>query len=390
MLRLPRLSKAVRRVLMGSAFAGAFFFAAPAAGAQEVPNFNPDQFISQVAADVKDGLAVAGISAPQVSADVDRTAAAVDVAAAAGSQAVQDVRGLAAGAVPSVSQDYAQSPFVGADTVSGLPATNPDPLGLDQVAALTQIGDAPLVVDTNYVWKNDLFNKVAAMKPLADYVLHRVPGSFFDAPQTPPESNDALSRGYSLYGPGTPLYINQNEMCTLAISGYDRLGKKVGLTAGHCGEVGQQVSSADSWQVGPTGTIVAKDKRLDYSVIEFNDRAEVTSQYNGVHAWGAGGLVNPGDILCKRGVATATTCGMILFNGGSVQVNQVCAMGGDSGAPLFKNGKVVAIITGGLGSTPCRTPWQGALHSPTQASNMDAILQDLDRRGGIGSGFRLA
>ena len=39
------------------------------------------------------------------------------------------------------------------------------------------------------------FSKIAAMKPQADYVLHRVPGSFYDAPSIPEESNAAMTEG---------------------------------------------------------------------------------------------------------------------------------------------------------------------------------------------------
>lgn len=408
MLRLPHLTKAARRVLIGSAFAGAFFFAAPAAGAQEAPHIDPAALVSQVAgdvaSDVKDGLAAVGITDPQTTAAVD---AAGQASAQIGSQVNAHVQDVAAqvsaaavqvrDAVPAVAaqasaaQDYAESvSTAGATDANGEPLTNPNPLGLGQLAEATQPDFQPVLVDPNYAWKNDIVSKVAAMKPTAEYVLHRVPGSYFDAPRTPEESNQALNRGHSLYGPGTPLYVNQTEMCTLTVAGYDAQGRKVGLTAGHCGEVGQQVSSADSWQVGPTGTIVSKDSYLDYSVIELNDKAEVTSQYNGVRAWGLGGGIASGQVTCKRGVATGTTCGMVLASGNNAQITQVCAMGGDSGAPLFKDGKVVGAVTSGLGQVPCRTPWQGALHSPTGASNMDAILEDMNSRGGVGAGFRLA
>src|SRR5699024_833913 len=37
-------------------------------------------------------------------------------------------------------------------------------------------------LDPNYRWMNDPVSKVMAGKPLEDWVLHRVPGSWFDAP----------------------------------------------------------------------------------------------------------------------------------------------------------------------------------------------------------------
>ena len=113
---------------------------------------------------------------------------------------------------PSEQQDYA-----GADAITGEPLTNPTPIGLLEEA--TQPEFVPQGTDPNYVWKNDLFSKIAAGKPHAEYVLHRVPGSFYDAPQIPEESNVAMTEGKSLYGPGTPLYIREDTMCTLTAAG---------------------------------------------------------------------------------------------------------------------------------------------------------------------------
>lgn len=155
--------------------------------------------------------------------------------------------------------------------------------------------------------------------------------------------------------------------------------------------MGDPVSSADSWQVGPTGTVVSKNAQLDYSLIEFGSQAEVTRSYNGVTAYGIGGATQPGDITCKRGVATGRTCGMTFQHSQKITINQVCAMVGDSGAPVLHNGRIVGSVSRGLipGLPSCRTPWQGALHNPTVVSNTDAIIADLNRREGVGSGFTI-
>ena len=74
-----------------------------------------------------------------------------------------------------------------------------------------------------------------------------------------------------------------------------------------------------------------------------------------------------------------------------ITINQVCAMVGDSGAPVFRDGRIVGSVSRGLvpGLPSCRTPWQGALHNPTVVANTDAIIADLNRREGPGSGFVL-
>ncbi|WP_448856367.1 S1 family peptidase [Corynebacterium camporealensis] len=387
MLRLSHLKK----VLVGSAFAGAFFFGAPAAGADELPtpNFDSAGFVDQVRSDLADF----GIQTPEVDTAVtDAVDSALENAvpqAPAQQPAEQPAEQPAPQVAPAVEQAASQvQQAADAAAEYAQPATNPNPIGLLEEA--TQPDWKPLGNDPYYQWKNDMFSKVAAGKPEAEFILHRVPGSFFDAPRIPDESDVAMTQDNSLYGPGTPLYIGEDSFCTLTVAGNDAEGRKVGLTAAHCGQVGDSVTSADSWQVGPTGTIVDRNEYLDYSVIEFGSQAEVTRSYNGVHANKLGGDVRPGELTCKRGVATGTTCGMTYVQGQELQANQVCAMQGDSGAPLFSRGRLVGSITGGvIGNFACHSPLQGAVHAPTMATNMDAILADLNRRGGVGAGFHL-
>ena len=174
-----------------------------------------------------------------------------------------------------------------------------------------------------------------------------------------------MTEGKSLYGPGTPIYINDETMCTLTMAGTDADGRKVGVTAGHCAEVGDSVASADSWQVGPTGTVVSKNTELDYSVIEFGSDAEVTNSYNGVTAHGVGGTVKPGDVVCK-----GSDLNHLRDDSDEErehQLNQVCATVGDSGAPVFRNGRSWSyfwwIQPGNIGSS-CITPLRARCMCP--------------------------
>ena len=327
MLRIPHLKK----VLVGSAFAGAFFLGSPAAGAQELPQ--PDFDSAGIINQVRDNLAGVGIQTPQVDKKVTD---AVDSSVRNAQQAVQ--------------QNLQQGQYAE-------PMTNPNPIGLAEQA--TQPEFKPQGTNPNYQWKNDGFSKVAAGKPQADYVLHRVPGSMFDAPRIPEESVAAMNQGESLYGPGTPLYVNKESMCTLTVAGNDNAGRKVGLTAAHCGNVGDPVTSADSEQIGPTGTVVSKNEDLDYAVIEFGSKAKVSRSYNGVTVNQLGGGVKPGQQVCKQGVATGKTCGMTYQQAKKIQINQVCAMMGDSGAPLLVDGRLVGSITGGFLPVPYPTAGAG-------------------------------
>lgn len=247
-------------------------------------------------------------------------------------------------------------------------------------------------LDPNYRWHNDPVSKVLAGKPFNDWVLHRVPGSWFDAPRIPEASMVVQNQDASLYGPGTPIYLGDNMMCTLGVVGTDAQGRKVGLTAGHCGQPGDQVWSADSWQVGPTGTVVSTNHVHDYSVVELGSNAELSRTYNGVTVNSVGGPVVPGQVLCKQGVATGHTCGHVWAAGEEVHITQVCAMVGDSGAPLLAGDRMVGMISGGVlpdHRLSCQSPLQGQLFMPTASRTMDAVLEDVDTRGGVGAGFRL-
>src|SRR5699024_3158623 len=97
--------------------------------------------------------------------------------------------------------------------------------------------------------------------------------------------------------------------------------------------------------------------------------------------------------VCKTGVATGFTCGLVWTADERLTMSQLCAMQGDSGAPVIANGRVVGLISGGLIANhdlSCRTPIQGPLHMPSLSVNMDRIVAEMDASGGPGRGFTLA
>lgn len=378
----------LRKYLLSSIFFGAITFGGAAtASAQEAPA-NPVEAVAGMVQDEVDkhvnttvdsaafineartGLAEFGISTPGVGASVTDSVDRAIVNAVPGTTLA-----------PEPAAEPVEEP-----AVAPAPAEVPPPAPESERAQVS---------DPNYRWRNDTSSKVLAAKPQADYVLHRVPGSQFDAPRIPDESNFAASRGNSLYGPGTPIYVGDDTMCTLAVAGTDAEGRKVGITAGHCGEVGDEVSSADSWQVGPSGTVAATNGYYDYALVEFGSNAELTRSYNGVNVDELGGGVAQGDTVCKHGVATGSDCAVTWTANEEVHVSQLCAMNGDSGAPVLRDGRLVGFVSGGSIPLPgaqhlsCRTPLQGPLHAPTTSIDMDAVLGDLERRGGLGAGFTL-
>ncbi|QGU02634.1 hypothetical protein CKALI_08890 [Corynebacterium kalinowskii] len=244
-----------------------------------------------------------------------------------------------------------------------------------------------LVDGPNYHWRTDIQAQVMAQH--LGPVLHRVPGSWFNAPDIPAEAKAHEGAGQALFGPGTPLFISNEKMCTLAVAGYDMHGNKVGITAGHCGAVGAEVFSADAPNAGVAGHVVQVAPDLDFAVVQFNQTAQLTRSYNGVTINAVGGQPAFGQQVCKKGVATGYTCGVAwdAYN------SQVCAMQGDSGAPMFQGDRLIGVISGGnpiVPAGPCTNPWQGPLHMPTLASPIDRILERLNSQGGTGAGFYLA
>ena len=95
--------------------------------------------------------------------------------------------------------------------------------------------------------------------------------------------------------------------------------------------------------------------------------------------------------MCKTGVATGTTCSISWLRNESTNLNQLCAMRGDSGAPVYIGKRLVGMISGGMVARgECVTPWQGPLHSPTVSTSMPAVVADMNANGGTGAGFKLA
>ena len=279
-----------------------------------------------------------------------------------------------------------------AAAVSALALVVTPALSAGAAPAMAQNAAPVDTADPNYIWRTDIISKALAGKPGADRVLHRVPGSFHDAPRVPAEADQARARGNALYGPGTPLYVGNTPgsefMCTTTVAGYNDRGQKVALTAGHCGNVGDKVKSADAPQLGTTGTITQVDKQKDFAVITLDKNTEVTRSYDGITANHVGGApVRPGGTVCKKGVASGYTCAPTFTDWDTHNVNHVCAMQGDSGAPLMVGDRVIGMINGGTWRAPfdiaCHSPLQGPIHAPTASARLDSVLPS------VNGGFRL-
>lgn len=233
--------------------------------------------------------------------------------------------------------------------------------------------------DINYEWKTDPLSQFMAWTP--GPVLHRVNGSWFNAPDIPQEARTYAREEKSLFGPSTPIFIGDTNFCTLTIAGIDSNNNAIGITASHCGNIGDTVVSADTWRTGVTGIVTEKNPSLDYLIITFGKGAIVSNSYNGTTITSMGGKPEDGTILCKTGVATGYTCGNSISTSGALNWAHVCSMQGDSGSPLTQDNRLVGLIRGAaINNFPCTTPLQGILFSPVMSVRMDQILVDMARK----------
>ncbi|MBF6333780.1 hypothetical protein IU452_35355 [Nocardia transvalensis] len=186
--------------------------------------------------------------------------------------------------------------------------------------------------------------------------------------------------------------------CTLTAIGFDRTDRLVGLTAGHCGEVGARLLAEYDPEAGVVGHIAAKSEDFDWAVIEF-DAARVvpTRQVAQSVINGTGTAPRTGDNVCKNGRTTGFTCGIVWETHPAWFASHVCADYGDSGSPVLMGDRLIGMIVAGkdfeVGPVTVPLPsCQGAgdvIHQPDAATTIAAVLADIDRQGGVGAGFRL-
>ncbi|MBF6210069.1 hypothetical protein IU433_03055 [Nocardia puris] len=198
-------------------------------------------------------------------------------------------------------------------------------------------------------------------------------------------------------GGGSGVVFGYRAVCTLTAIGHDREGRLVGLTAGHCTEVGQPVHAEHATHAGVIGTVVARQLADDWAVIEF-DAARVAPRREvaGTVITGIGGPPEPGDVVCKNGRTSGHSCGVVWDRHDWWFRNQVCSQPGDSGGPVTVGDRLVGMNVGHirvdvLGVTvfdiACQHP-AVSVHDPAVATHIGRVLDAVDRTGGVGAGFR--
>ena len=192
-------------------------------------------------------------------------------------------------------------------------------------------------------------------------------------------------------GGGAGIVIDGDTYCTLTAIGNDNTGALVGFTSAHCGGPGAQVAAESAPDAGVLGTMVAGNDGLDYAVIRF-DPAKVApvANWNGFAINGIGADPTFGQVACKLGRTTGSSCGVTWGPGeepGTI-VTQVCGRPGDSGAPVTVNNRLVGMIHGAFSdSIPTCIIKYIPLHTPAITMSINAILADLAAKSRPGAGF---
>ncbi|WP_330179739.1 S1 family peptidase [Nocardia sp. NBC_01503] len=213
----------------------------------------------------------------------------------------------------------------------------------------------------------------------------------------------AAAAGPAVLGPGSGIAIGTSEpeefsLCTLTAIGFDAANRLVGITAGHCGEVGAQVLAEKSIGTGFLGRLAELDYFWDWAVIEF-DPAKVipVRQITAGAVAGIGAPPAPLQMVCKNGRTTGFTCGPVWEEMAEGFSSHVCADYGDSGSPVLVGDQLVGMIVSGqpidLGSVDlhlpsCANP-ANPVHEPDLATGIANVLASINQHGGVGAGFRL-
>ncbi|WP_107654608.1 chymotrypsin family serine protease [Nocardia suismassiliense] len=184
-------------------------------------------------------------------------------------------------------------------------------------------------------------------------------------------------------GGGSGILVDSKVGCTLTTIGRDSADRLVGLTAGHCGEPGSVVVVEGDPNGAAVGRFAYSDRTLDYAVIEFDaQRVRPVRGVGGTTITDLGAPAQFPTVVCKRGSTSGTSCGVVWGDVRATSTEtwtQMCVMKGDSGAPVVVGTTLVGMVNAYLG-VGCLGPQVG--------TNISAITNDLNARGGVGAGYQ--
>ncbi len=151
-----------------------------------------------------------------------------------------------------------------------------------------------------------------------------------------------------------PHSANVNQ-CTIGFIATTATGRKVAITAGHCGTTGEQVavkdlsggnalivvgtvahSSNPPTKKGPNGQLEAADPNVpDWATIAFVRGVPIIDAAGPVHPTMVG-RAHIGDPVCHQGITTGWRCGHVVDVSGHRVLTDIPLRPGDSGGPFVR------------------------------------------------------
>jgi len=174
-------------------------------------------------------------------------------------------------------------------------------------------------------------------------------------------------------GPGSEIDVVQKKTaegievsaCTLGVLALTPDGRRVGVTAGHCGRAGQIVAVPVPGQERTIASVGKIEKSSNPKITADGRTADPNQPDWGTIAFSAGvplvnaqGKVRPtkvgraavGDQVCRQGRTTGWQCGKVADVAGNRVLVTMKGDHGDSGGPLVRlsDGAALGITSGGL------------------------------------------
>jgi hypothetical protein len=187
-------------------------------------------------------------------------------------------------------------------------------------------------------------------------------------------------------------------LCTLATIGHDNTGELVGFTDAHCGGPGVPVAA----EGGPAvGNVVAANDDLHYAVIKFDpSKVAPIPDFDGFTINGIGPTPGYRQLVCQQSRATGHSCAPFYPIPKRPGMAELIACRnpddpGDDGAPVTANDLLIGMIrdVGPPPPEPCPSSSFGTRFLvpeftwPPGVVLIDAIIDDLNAKGGPGAGF---
>ncbi|MDM2402102.1 hypothetical protein PP613_23495 [Mycobacteroides abscessus] len=165
--------------------------------------------------------------------------------------------------------------------------------------------------------------------------------------------------------PGMVVFVTGPDggmRCTLGFPASTRDGRRLAVTAGHCGvERGAFVRDGRRRYLGRVIAMLSDDMRdrlYGYGVIAIANQTRMTSAITPTFGYEAVGAGSPGDVVCMFGTTSGRECGQVAQVGPDWVATTITADHGDSGGPIVRmtDRALLGIVVGGKGDVTTYAP----------------------------------